>query len=212
MLVYNGIFVCEADNGHVAGHVRNLDRLGEPMTHCLYYGMGSRPTQDWPLGYLRQHVVACAEAHENNALKSYGMLKHALGIFGWDRFFRTDVNKQVLEVDWQLVARHDYVGHVIGPDSHGKTRAKQSHRLERMEDPLLREEAKMQLPLYWCPGCAVCYSRRLVQAVVDRGAWFARGIYGEDMLVARVAEDLGIVPVCGVSYISHGQVARHRDA
>ena len=194
--IYNGILCCEKDNGLIDRHVAQLSTLGQPMTHCLYYGMEGQAASQWP-----HYRVGLHEAYENITGKVYCAFKHALTVPDWDLFFKTDVTSRVVSVDWDLAARSDLTGWVtsiIGPL--GRSQMDRHYSTKRYTERALDEVFPGEPPKQWIGGPAYVASRKLIALVVQRGIWTARSWQAEDVYIARVAADHGIIPVHGVEY------------
>lgn len=208
MIVYNGIYIIERDNGHVRAHMKALRATKMEMQHCLYYSQDCHAPAQWhmefPAGQEHKawvHHVRCAASRDNMPLKTYGMLRHALTVPDWTHFFKTDANVIIHSIDWETVKGSEYAGLLVGPRNVKPSGGREYKNGER--EPLLREPYLGKMPLYWCGGSGYIVSRRLAQLVVDRGAWAARGHFAEDAMVAVVAEENGIMPVAAVSYGDH---------
>ena len=194
MIVYNGIICCERDNELVPRHIAQLDSLGQPMQHCLYYGMDSKPRDDVP-----HHTVGLFETYENFSCKVYSAFKHALQFPEWDVFVKSDVTSKVVEIRWDLVAVNDLVGWVTpicGP--YGNCQFNRAYALERYTERAFAEPFTGKPPKYWIGGPCYVISRKLAKLAVDRGIWAWRGWQAEDVYIAKIAEDHGISPVNGV--------------
>lgn len=192
MQIYNGIFCCERDNGHIQAHLENLDSLGRPMQHCLYYGMGQEVAEGVP-----SYVVGIRDSYENLPLKTYCMFRHALD-FEWDVFLKTDVNARVAKILWDAVEKSDLSGYV----AHWRVRP--GIPVSKINQPALAEVCRLEMPKDWVGGPAYALSRRMVRAVVVKGIWWCRQWPMEDAMVSRVAAEVGVVPQPAIHYMADG--------
>jgi len=193
VIVYNAILCCDRDNALAAGHIAQLDSLGQPMTHCLYYGLGSSPVADIP-----HHTVGLLEMYDNVTLKTYCAMKHALSLdMAWDVLLKTDVTSRVVRIDWGLVAAHDLVAYVSPVGPFGTTVMPRDYNKERYAQPAFAEPWPGRPPKTMIGGTAYTVSRRLAELIVQRGIWYCAGWKGEDVMVAQIAEENGITPVDG---------------
>jgi hypothetical protein len=193
MKVHNAIYIREADNVCLVPHLQSLAALGRPIDPWLYYGLGDKPPvpdSAFPFGWVE---LGCVPGRDNMGLKTFGLMQHALALPGWSYLFKTDCNVQVTKVAWDKVAGADYAGCVV------TGRAGREYKNEDRE-PLLREPYRGTMAHKWCGGSGYIVSRRLAQLVVHRGAWWCRGHYAEDQMVAIIAEEAGIKPVPAVQY------------
>lgn len=202
MKLYNGIIIYDRDNHLAQTHLKSLAKLGKQMEHCFYYGMDSHPAEG-----ITYCVVDIEERYENLPMKTYCMFKHALK-FEWDRFLKTDANAKVHSVKWDIVKRTDLTGFLaVTPESRigGPTLPVFGGRVlnrKLIHQPALGEPYLGPQSEYWVGGPAYIVSRRLAEAVVQRGIWAARAFAAEDMMVSTVAMQHSMTIEAGVGYIS----------
>lgn len=202
MIVYNGIF-CYSKDFHMAeGHVKHLDSLGHPMTHCLYPGMDSGVTSENTT--VPFHAIGVREAYEDLPVRTMAMLQHALTIPNWTVFLKTDVNTVVHSIDWDVVANKNLVG-FISTDWLNDLYPPYS----RINQPALHQKTNHGLPVAWMGGPAYAMSRALAYQIAQFGTWYARQFAHEDIMVAMIARVFGVFPCAGIGYYSedeHGHV------
>lgn len=192
MIVYNGILCCDRDNHLALSHIAQLDTLGHPMSHCLYYGMGSTPIDGIP-----HHTVGLLELYDNVSLKTYCAMKHALTLPEWNVFFKTDVTSYVAWVKWDLAEIHDLVAFVSPIGHSGQTPLVRDYAKHRYTQQAFAEPWAGKPPKRLIGGTAYTVSRRLVEWIVERGIWYVAGQKAEDVMVSKVAEEHGILPADG---------------
>lgn len=201
MILYNGIYIHSMHNATLNSHLRSLAATGRSMRQCLYYGMGETVAAEWTGAF---HHVGCHGTRDNMALKTYGMMKHALESDPcWTHLLKTDVLCQITCIKFDLLEQSDFGGHAVAPDNEDNDWRRRVYKNEERE-PLLREPWRGKLPAHWCSGTAYAVSRRLAEWIVQRGAWAARGWFAEDLMVAAIAEEHGLHPVPCISFRSKG--------
>lgn len=203
MNVYNAIVVCGRDEHLLPWHVEHVDKLGVKMQRCCYFGTPFRSSAPlWTDNPHPTHVVSAVELYENLPLKTFEIFAHALQ-FDWTHLLKTDVNSYPTFVDWGLVEQC----HLVGFCSQYPA-GRIGHR-GKVAQSVLNAPFTGPMPQVWCGGPAYVASRRLVEKVVERGPWYARGFAYEDQMVSLVACENGWPPADGVGYFSDGQEQRH---
>lgn len=192
MIVYHGAFCCERDNHCVQEHIQQLDSLRQKMSHCLYYGMESQVA----VGYSTCKL-GINENYENLPVKTVLMLQHALQ-YPWDVFLKTDINAKVASIKWDVVEKHRLTGFVSWQQP------KLSPAYKQFQQTGLNGPCRVDTPKVWMGGPAYTLHRSLAEKVVEAGVWYARGWAYEDVMVARIAQEHGIVPVPAIGYIADG--------
>lgn len=202
--LYNAVFVYEPDNKYVQRHKTHIRSVWNDPDHfkqVFYYGLNQHP-----MGDCDWHVLGHYDNYESLALKTYGLMKHALeSDFPWQRLLKTDVNTELFNVNWEAVFEHDFCGYVMPPGPGGESTLSGNHHFWRVSQPIMAQPYNGPKPLYWVGGPAYTVSRRLAQMVVDRGPWAARGHAAEDWMVSMIAQDNNIRPQPGVGYFSEGK-------
>lgn len=197
--LYNAIVLCKRDEHLIPWHLEQSNKLQIPMQHCLYYGMDVKGQAPTPPAGIDYHVVEMLDLYEHLPLKTYGLMKHALTIPGWTHILKTDVNSYPTRIDLDAVAKTHMAGY------RALHKARPDCVIHSIMQPALREPYKGELPSIWCGGPAYTVSRELVTKIVERGIWYAAGWPAEDLMVAKVAEELGWTPQTGVGYWSDGR-------
>jgi hypothetical protein len=205
MNLFHGIIVCERDKELCEAHVEEtLKVVPGSYPSCFYWG------KPGPVGHFGCHVVPVEDTYANLPVKTFCMLRHALTFPDWDIFLKTDVNTRLLAVDWNCLYKYDLIGYMrLNPDG---TSLLPTRRLGdgQVNDPVYTDRYNGPMPVRWVGGPAYALTRRLAQAVVDQGIWFARSWPWEDLMVSYVCETRGWDIGEGVSYWPGGILSCHK--
>ncbi len=202
--VYNAILSYPGDNHLAPKHVDNVKAVCHYQTaHCLYNAMGGDPSV-----LPCHHVVQCRPGFDDLTVLVYGMFANALMTDGWTHLLKSDVNTRIVSIDWNAALKGEYAGLVTSSDFKGGISLPPAYKLQQS---ILRERFIAPGLVAWCGGPAYIASRRLVQAVVNKGVWAARGQWSEDVYIGLVAKELGITPIPAISYVgASGKVERSK--